>query len=89
MKSLASSRIIKTSLGQAVVVARLELLDTEPAILAAGLPVLVEDELLRFASLTPAEKASEWARRVTACGEYRAAKAANPKLTVDQPLVQP
>lgn len=82
---IPESKIITTSMGRAVVVARLELLDSRPEVLAAGLPVLLADELPRFATSPPAERQRTWSARVTACDQYRALKRANPSATVDTP----
>jgi len=85
MKSLASSRMIETSLGTAVVVTRLGALDEDPTILATGRPVLHEAELARFAAMAPAEKKEKWEERAELIDQYRALKAANPRMTVDSP----
>ena len=86
MDNLTDSKIITTSLGKAVVVSRLELVDTRPEVLAAGLPILLEDELARFGTEPPAQRKKLWDARATACDEYRALKAANPAANIDTPF---
>ena len=86
MNDLTDSKIITTSLGKAVVVSRLELVDTRPEVLAAGYPVLLEDELARFGTEPPAERKKLWDARATACEQYRALKAANPAANIDTPF---
>lgn len=86
MDNLTDSKILTTSMGKCVIISRLSLVDTKPEILASGLPVLLEDELARFGSEPPAQRKRSWDARATAINEYRAAKAANPAMTIDTPF---
>ena len=85
MSDIADTRPIKTSLGSARVVKRLEILDENPAVLACGEPVFLEDEIAAMPTKPPAERARAWQRRVVDLEEYRRRKAADPAMTVATP----
>ena len=81
------SKVVTTSFGKAVVVPRMSLVDTDPAVLGSGhLAIFHVDEMARIAAETPAEQERSWKRNVRAIAQYRALKRANPSATVDTPM---
>tara|TARA_R110000868_G_scaffold178200_1_gene417759 strand:- start:365 stop:634 length:270 start_codon:yes stop_codon:yes gene_type:complete len=88
MDTLNDARIMKTSLGDAVVVHRLEQLDENPALLASGLPVFLEDELARLKAESPEQRKRGWQCRIVSLAEYAALKATLATVTVSSPWRQ-
>ena len=78
-----TARVVQTKTrGECIIVSNLELVDENPALLAAGVPIFLEDEWTSFKTMTPAEAARAWGRRVRALGEEREARIANPTRTI-------
>ena len=79
------SKIVTTSLGKCVVVARMGLIDIRPEVLAACLPVFLQDEMPRLAAESDVGKRQVWDARKRAITQYVTLKRANPSATVDSP----
>ena len=81
------SKVVTTSFGKAVVVPRMTLIDTDPAVLGSGYPAIFHvDEMARIAAETPEQKKRSWLNRCEDIRQYRALKRANPSATVDTPM---
>lgn len=89
MEDVDDLRTIKTSLGNALVIKRLQQVDERPDILAAGLPVFLEAELAGLQDAAPADRTRLWKENERQMGHERAERAKNPARTIWWPWTGP
>lgn len=73
---------ISTKLGRAVIVTAIELVDEDPAVLGAGLPIFHEAEIESMKDMAPAQREFHWRNREAYCEDERRLRSINPRRTV-------
>jgi hypothetical protein len=89
LSDISGRRIVTTSLGKCIVIARTELLDEDEMVMGCALPWFVEEEFAAMTAETPAERAERWKKRKEDTVYFREFKAAHKGWTIYSPYTGP